>query len=232
MPVKRKFAAAMMTRKMRRTGLASNNRLRRAAAIVSSAARISGRSAPAKETGYVDLATADYVLDTTGSVTLLNTVAQGVAVTQRVGKKIQMKGLQHRGRYYNGTTATINDIAIMIVYDKRPTGSLPAITDILTSTSPSAMNNDANSGRFRILKRIDDVLAGNTTTPACGLEIKESSFYLSLRDTPPTVYKAAASGAISDIEEGALYLVTVGNTAGGTAAATLTGQFRLRFNDI
>ena len=30
-----------------------------------------------QETGYIDVAAADYVLDTTGSVTLLNTVAQG-----------------------------------------------------------------------------------------------------------------------------------------------------------
>ena len=48
--------------------------------------------AASKETGYIDVAAADYVLDTTGSVTLLNTVAQGAAVTQRVGKKIVMKG--------------------------------------------------------------------------------------------------------------------------------------------
>ena len=43
--------------------------------------------AASKETGYIDVAAADYVLDTTGSVTLLNTVAQGAAVTQRVGRR-------------------------------------------------------------------------------------------------------------------------------------------------
>ena len=40
-----------------------------------------------QEAGYIDVAAADYVLDTTGSVTLLNTVAQGAAVTQRVGRR-------------------------------------------------------------------------------------------------------------------------------------------------
>ena len=43
--------------------------------------------AASKEAGYIDVAAADYVLDTTGSVTLLNTVAQGAAVTQRVGRR-------------------------------------------------------------------------------------------------------------------------------------------------
>ena len=46
----------------------------------------------------------------------------------------------------------------MIVYDKRPTGALPTVSDILVSASSSAMNNDANTGRFSILKRHDDIL--------------------------------------------------------------------------
>ena len=119
-----------------------------------------------KETGYIDVAAADYVLDTTGSVTLLNTVAQGAAVTQRVGKKIVMKGLQCRGNLQNGSTANSNDVAFMIVYDKRPTGALPTVSDILVSASSSAMNNDANTGRFSILKRHDDILIGNLTAAA------------------------------------------------------------------
>ena len=46
-----------------------------------------------------------------------------------------------------------------------------------------------------------------------------------------TVYKAAGTGAIGDIEEGALYLATIGVSAPGTAAASLQGGFRLRFLD-
>jgi len=188
--------------------------------------------AASKETGYVDLALAGYPLDTTGSVTLLNTVAQGVAVTQRVGKKILMKGLQVRGLSQNGSTATINDCAYMIVYDKRPTGALPTITDILVSISSFSMNNDNNSGRFSILKREDFVLLGNSAAAAnqTDLMAKSEDWWLDLKKRE-VVYKAAATGAIGDIEQGALYLVTVGNTAAGTAAATAFMSFRLRFFD-
>ena len=49
--------------------------------------------AMSKETGYLDTALASYALDTTGTITLLNAVPQGVAVTQRVGKKILLKSL-------------------------------------------------------------------------------------------------------------------------------------------
>ena len=116
-------------------------------------------------------ATSTWLLRTTcstrrGLVTLLNTVAQGAAVTQRVGKKIVMKGLQCRGNLQNGSTANSNDVAFMIVYDKRPTGALPTVSDILVSASSSAMNNDANTGRFSILKRHDDILIGNLTAAA------------------------------------------------------------------
>ena len=191
------------------------------------------RSRQSAETGYVDLASASYALDTTGSITQLNVVAQGAAVTQRVGKKIVMKGLQFRGLMQNGSTAAANDVAFMIVYDKRPTGVLPAITDILNSVAAQAMNNDANAGRFSILKRVDEVLIGNLTAAANYTEaaVKSCDYWLDLKSRG-TTYKAAATGAIADVEEGALYLVTVGGTAAGTAAATLTGTFRLRFLDV
>lgn len=184
-----------------------------------------------RETGYVDLALASYGLDTTGSIVLIPTVAQGASVNQRVGKKIMWKSLQCRGTMNARTAAVANDVAFMIVYDKRPTGALPSITDILVSANSSAFNNDSNSGRFRILKRVDQVLIGNTTTPATGQEEKDCSFFLDLKGLP-CVYKAATTGAIADIEEGALYLVTVGDNAAGTAAAYLSAGFRTRFVDV
>jgi len=187
----------------------------------------------AKEKGYVDLASASYELDTTGSVTLLNTVAQGAAVTQRVGKKIVMKGLQLRGFITSNSNTDTLSVAYMIVYDKRPTGALPAVTDILVSASARAMNNDANAGRFRILKRVDEVLIGNESAFANLHDYtrKDASCWLDLKSAPVT-YKAAGTGAIGDIEEGALYLVTVGDEAAGTSAGVLTCGFRMRFLDV
>lgn len=184
-----------------------------------------------RESGFVDLATATYAMDTTGSIVLIPTVAQGASVNQRVGKKVMWKSIQCRGSYFNGTTGVANDVAFLIVYDKRPTGVLPLITDILVAANSQAFNNDANSGRFRILKRVDDVLIGNTTTPTTGQEDKDCSFFLDLKGLP-CVFKAAATGAINDIEEGAIYLVTVGDNAPGTAAAATNLSFRTRFLDV
>jgi hypothetical protein len=60
---------------------------------------------------------------------------------------------------------------------------------------------------------------------------KANDWWLDLKNLP-VVYKAATTGAINDIEEGALYLVTVGNIAAGTAAANTSSAFRLRFKDV
>jgi hypothetical protein len=190
------------------------------------------RGVASRETGYVDLGNPGFAFDTTGTIALIATVAQGASVNQRVGKKIMLKGLQCRGNAFNNTAATYNDCAVIIVYDKRPTGSLPLITDVLVSASADAMNNDANSGRFKILKRHDFTLIGNTTTPACGQEVEDASWYLPLKGLPCT-FKAAGTGAIGDIEEGALYVITVGiRAASATLAATGDLNFRTRFVDI
>lgn len=204
---------------------------RPAAPVMGSSRWNMSRRMASKETGYVDLALASYDCDTTGSIVLLATVAQGASVNQRVGKKIMWKSLQCRGTINNRTTAIANDVAFLIVYDKRPTGVLPTITDVLVSANSSSFNNDANSGRFMILKRVDQVLIGNTTTPATGQEEKDCSFFLDLK-AKAGIFKAAGTGAINDIEEGALYLITVGDNAPGNGAAYATLAFRTRFLDV
>lgn len=197
------------------------------------------RSQSSKESGFVDLALATYQFDTAGgatSITLLATVAQGASVNQRIGKKIVLKSLQCRGYVTNKTTSAINDCAMLIVYDKRPTGALPAVTDILSTATSASMNNDANSGRFVILKRSDFMLIGPVTGVIATQQLTEctsmsADFYLNLKGLPE-VFKAAGTGAIGDIEEGALYLVMVGDKAAGTAAAEALLSFRTRFVDV
>lgn len=190
-----------------------------------------------KEKGYVDTFLTSLAFDTTGSIALLNTIPQNSAVTGRVGKKIAMTGLQCRGFIANQGTASANDCAYIIVYDKRPTGALPAITDVLVSINSFSMNNDSNAGRFRILKRWDGFLVGNLTftgvvaNAMTDIVAVGTDFWLDLKSAS-TVYKAAGTGAIGDIEEGALYLITIGGTASGPGNALGTMNFRVRFLDV
>lgn len=184
-----------------------------------------------KESNYVDLANASYANDTTGSITLINTVAQGAAVTQRVGKKFFMKSLQIRGIITNNAAATSSTAVNLIVYDSKPTGSLPAITDILVSANSNSFNNDNNTDRFKIIRRYDDVLVG-APSATTGTSLSACNFDDYIKLNKPVVCKAAGTGAIGDIELGALYFVTVGNNAAGTSASATACAFRIRFADI
>lgn len=184
-----------------------------------------------KESGFVDTVGATYGLDTTGSITHLSIIPQGASVNQRVGKRVALKSLQFRGFAANQSTAAYNDCAMLIVYDKRPTGSLPAITDILETANATAMNNDNGTGRFQIIKRADFELIGNNTNITSKTAVS-ADFWLDLKNKP-WVAKDTGTGVIADVDEGAVYLVTVGsNPAGGSTAAGLTGQFRLRYIDM
>jgi hypothetical protein len=183
-----------------------------------------------KVSGYVDLVSASYACNTTGSITLITTIPQGTSVVSRVGKRILIKSIQLRGRVEADTAATIAPWAFMLVYDKRPTGALPAITDILVSISSQSLNNDDNSGRFQILHRQDGVTIGNNTTPTVGTEAVTVNTFVKVNKA--SVYKAGTTGAIAEIEQGAIYLVTVGTIAAGTADANLVAAFRTRFRDV
>lgn len=186
-----------------------------------------------EESGFVDVAAAAYANNTTGTITLLNTVAQGASTSQRIGKKIALQSIQIRGNIESDAAAVFNDVANLIVYDKRPTGALPAITAILNTATSSSFNNDINSGRFRIVRRWDEYLVGGTTLATTPYTEKSGigfDHFVSLKGMK-TVYKALGTGAIDDIEEGALYFVTVGNTAAGTADAQTGCGFRLRYRE-
>lgn len=186
------------------------------------------RASP-QEKGFVDYQD-NTTFNTTGDIQLIATIAQGASVNQRIGKKAMLRSVQIRGYAYAGATAIYNDCAMLIVYDRRPTGALPAVTDILVAADATALNNDSNSGRFQILRRRDFSLIGNSTTPTTGQEMISMDDFITVNRK--IIFKAAGTGAIGDLEEGALYHVCVGiNAAGGTAASG-SFNFRTRFTEM
>jgi len=183
-----------------------------------------------RETGFVDIASGNHAMDTTGSITLINAVPQGASSSQRIGKRIQLKSLQVRGTVGSASATAFAAGVVLIVYDKRPTGSMPNITDILNTVNAYSFNNDNNSARFRVLKRMRYQCIGNAGTPTTASNFAADMF-LNLKGLPVT-FKDAGTGAIGDIEEGALYVVTVGDQAAGTSAANLHAGFRCRYVDV
>jgi len=193
--------------------------------------------APKPESHYVDIPSvlSTWVNDAPNQVWLLNTVPQGAGITQRTGKRIRLVGLQVRGSIWasSNTSSTYVDCSMLIVYDKRPTGALPLQTDILTTSDCKGFMNDNNTGRFRILRRVDFVLSGNTAPASINLTnaVKSLDTYVSLKGLT-TVFESAGTGGIGDIDMGALYFVPLSsrNTAGSLAPSSDL-SFRVRFTD-
>nr|QCW23708.1 MAG: capsid protein [Cressdnaviricota sp.] len=187
------------------------------------------RRATPQEVNYVDFAAANYNADSTGSLRLVATIAQGASVNQRIGKRAMYKSFLIRGLLKSGTTTTISDAGLMLVYDKRPTGALPLITDILTGASTQAFMNDNNTGRFQVIRRWDKTLIGNSTTPSTGMEAHNIDEYVKFK--APITFESAGTGAIGDIDMGAVYLLSFGNQLPGTTAGIFDLSVRTRFTE-
>ena len=128
---------------------------------------------------FVDLASATYANNTTGSVTLVATIPQGSSVNTRDGKSCQLTSVRVRGRIVADTTATTQGVACALVWDRQPNKALAAITDVYDVITTNNFPNRENSGRFRIIKEWRDVLNGNSATPASGPTILNINEYIS-----------------------------------------------------
>lgn len=187
-------------------------------------------NAPAS--GFKDTAIVAGAMAGSGSIHHLNIIAQGTSTSERVGKRIKLKSFQIRGEVQSGSTTKFTRGSWFLVYDKRPRGVLPIITDIIDAANANAMAKDINTGRFRILKRKNYAFAG-PGDGAAGLQSAKSVYavdaYVDLK-LKPTIYMADGVGTIADTEQGALYIVFVGNHS-GSAGANFDGQVRLRYVD-
>lgn len=84
------------------------------------------------------------------SPVLLNGIAQGYNVSERVGRKVIMKSLLLR--YIASPAANgVSQNRIVVVYDKQANGSAPISTDVFQSNTTLSPLNLSNSDRFVVL---------------------------------------------------------------------------------
>lgn len=170
-------------------------------------------------------------LDTTGTVVLLNGMAQGATQSTRVGNKITMKSVQIRMQFINGTSSVAPIIRWMIIYDKQTNGVLPAITDVLVLSTVTSMMNLANRDRFVILAEETFAPAAVWSDTAATAEFMEfHKRYIKLN--LDTIYNNSSTGLVGDVQTGSLLLVTLSNTASGLEEPALDFTSRIRYTDM
>jgi len=188
------------------------------------------------EAKYFDVAAGSIALNTTGSVTQLDSVPTGTTVNSRDGRKFKLTSFQVRGIAGNDTTGTSSLGAMYLVWDRQPNKALAGVTDILDAATPVAFAKRENVQRFKIIKKWRWCFNGNGAT--AGQQTATSAFdiddYVKLPDECVAECTTAdTTGAIGNRVTGALLLVCVGNKAGpATDDDYVTITTRVNFSDL
>lgn len=102
----------------------------------------------------------DFVLDTNvGQVTVANTayiyplnqMAQGDGQSQRTGNSILMSRIEELEHFYSPTTNDVILREITFIDKQQVNATTPSVTDLLESSSPTALRSKLQPGRFQIL---------------------------------------------------------------------------------
>jgi hypothetical protein len=197
---------------------------------------IKGKIRPAVETHYLDIAQAAYTADTTGSVTALNLIAEGNDNVNRLGRKAMMRSVSVKGYVSTPGIAAareVQQVRVLLVWDNAANGALPAVTDVLTAINTTSFPNANGVARFTILH--DQAIplgAFNTTVTQAYLHETTKNIDITRRINAPTEYFGTAA-AITSLQNGSLLLLTMGNSANGTAGnAVFTLGTRVTFTDV
>lgn len=245
--VRRSVAARATARALRSTQGTISARRSRSRVTRTPAAFVPSMS----EIKAIDIASASYLFRdpaTATNIALLNGVQTGAAFYNRVGARIELRNLHIRGTIK--PTATSNGettIRMLVVYDRQPTGALPACSDILqmrdqtgaTSTTGYSEINLDNRDRFVIIRDMQWYAPSLTDTagqetnlayPGFGSNNYDVNEFIRLSELGTHFKSSSNPTTIADIATGALYVLFT-TTAGNDSQYTFAGNFRLRYDD-
>ena len=174
--------------------------------------------------------------DVAYNMKLLNTIPTGNTSNSRVGRKVELKGLQIKATVYSATATKQTHVAVALVWVRNPNkaATLPATTDIFVSQSSISLTNRDNASNFKIVRRWDWHIIGNSTTPSTGAELFPFDEYINFKAGKYTSSwtQTSTTGVIADFEQGALILVSLGDAVyGATTTVLATGNARCYYID-
>lgn len=159
--------------------------------------------------GLVNVEHHRHIISTTSSPTITSSggisglygITQGVDKADRVGNSILAKYISANLSFINGATSVPTFIRLMYFIDRQQIGDTsPAVTDVLESASTTAPLNRLTVGRFQILLDKTINLQPN------GVEGIQKKFYIRLNHH--IRYNGATA---SDIQKGGIYRLLISN---------------------
>jgi len=171
----------------------------------------------------MELQEADKVLDSAladycrigNHVQYLSTIDNGVGSNQRTGSEVRYKWIHVKGVIEPIEFTKNHTVKFSIIYDAGGTGSVPNITDILTTDITWSSWNVSNRDRFFVLYDKTLPMQSYTATTEV-VEPYNVDVLLDLQGIRAVYNKANTSGVVANIKSGALYAIFTGNVSGGT----------------
>lgn len=196
-------------------------------AIARRALKIAKTCAKLKTVKYIDTAWTVNLNSTSGldsDNVHLNKLTQGDSQTSREGDYARMLSVTCKGAIY-AIGAEKPNYRLIVVWDRHPQGSGPALLDIIkTSEIQSLYNVGTNRGQFQVLyDRTWTFNQGDSTNDT----VKTFKFYRKINRR--TSYQRGNSGTIVDIESGSLHAFMIQTS--GSSAYSFNVNFRVRFLD-
>lgn len=161
----------------------------------------------------------------TGTLALLNPIAQGTDASTRIGRKVMMKSLYIRMSVAKSATSVgESPLRVLVVYDKQANGLLAAATDILTSPDRiTSQMNLGNGDRFKVI--LDKEFRFGSLDNTSVYFKKYAKLNL------PMTFNAGTTAVVGAIQTGSLIMLTYSNGNLLTVSPTHFIETRLRYSD-
>jgi len=170
--------------------------------------------------------TADLACDSGSQVLLLNGIARGDEINERVGREVTLRSIQFNFTpHVTVATGTDQQQRVLLVYDRQTNATALTAAQVLLTADTVAPRNLENRKRFKIL--FDRTFALNASGEPGSAVTRR--FYRKLRH--PVSFNAGDAGTVADIVTGSLYLVVVGSNAPGVTAGSVIFATRIRYTD-
>jgi len=170
--------------------------------------------------------TATAAATTASAVTLLDGIARGDEINERIGREVTLRSIQISGvSYVTPATGIDQNHRVLIVYDRQTNAAALTAAQVLSAVSCYAPRNLENRKRFKIL--FDRTWHLNASAEPNSQRIFK--FYRRLAH--PVTFNAGDAGTVADIVTGSLYMVTLGSAAPGATSGEVLVSSRLRYTD-
>ncbi len=152
--------------------------------------------------------------DTTGLLTLLNGCSPGTAIDQRIGRRIHLKSINVRALSVVGAASGVDQVHRVVIFvDHQANGSVPAVLDVLASSSVYSQYNPSYTARFDVL--LDKTVYLNATAEPGSGQVWQWRKGLGAYETR---FNSGTAGTVADITTNSLYILTLGSVAAGATS--------------